>query len=304
MKRKRKRSHELEWFNEWPNELRCELFGFLGENERKFLNQLRVFGNLWKKSNQCLDQIFRENHPNHVHPLSLGAPYRYQGVLAGWYLANYSHYVLDANRHSQSKRKAKEIYLKGDSAYSYNADKYTHIEVKPSVASILTESGVYESGPLSGIWSFKIASVSLRHCESSKFQVYSRLWSYVLPLKEKNYWPLINVFEEFNNTSRPLSETEKDLFQEFVERKEKKESRQVIVTKTQFLQNMNEQFQMDKWINCIDFPSFVLVGGSVLGCLMKEPFAKKKQDLDFFWCANESDYYHFFDAYHSRKSVV
>lgn len=48
--------------------------------------------------------------------------------------------------------------------------------------------------------------------------------------------------------------------------------------------DMDENFKLEIWKNFINWKHFVLLGGSVLKCILVDSFeSASQQDVDFFW---------------------
>jgi hypothetical protein len=122
-----------------------------------------------------------------------------------------------------------------------------------------------------------------------KFQLYSR----VLPYKSKEIGKSISLYDNLYLISpRELNKFEQELFHI----PEKMETKPLsIVSFEEFNSNLNKFFSFDKWKDSISWRNFKMVGGSILKCLLKDPFESKGQDIDLFFYG---DYYLFDSLYY------
>ncbi|CAF5160155.1 unnamed protein product, partial [Rotaria magnacalcarata] len=51
----------------------------------------------------------------------------------------------------------------------------------------------------------------------------------------------------------------------------------------QFIKNLKSQYEYDIWGSYIDWNLFVIAGGSIVSCLLVQPFTGNTSDIDLFF---------------------
>lgn len=213
------------------------------------------------------------------HDISSSNEYLYEATLMGWILDNYPNHIF--NHYPYEKETFPRHGLYG----------YYPMSDRTDVQEDLNEEGLIKTVEEVGLYQREVSKVFHRSTftmmkpfhRSDVFQCYTRLFSYHL----FNIGPSISLFDKmFLFEKRELNNYETKLFDT-----PKKCSPKSICSQKEFEANLNKFFKFKKWKDLIDWKLFYLVGGSVLKCVLKEPFKSRNQDVDFFFVGSDYQEY-------------
>jgi hypothetical protein len=259
----------------------------------KFLAVEKQFIKLWKNIENSL---YYDEDPFYI----LAYEYLKQDNLRDFFVLADIQVVLNFVHHKRVRGKIEKIWKEIDLIQSVPREIlqniFTYLDVESlKVVSYATskhldwvksdESMIQTMLKKSNSIKEKVFSLCTPFKDTPQFQLMSRILPYELHVIAE---PL-NLYENLYLLSpRELNPLELSIFKLHGTEKPKPKS---IVSFSQFLKNFQTNFQFDKWKNFLDWDYFQIIGGSVLKCLLQDPFMSESQDIDIF--CQEDDVYNF-----------
>lgn len=278
-----------------PIELFTEIILYLDLETILNLYKTSKLFNFIPKSSLLIKSTFQRFNRKVETPLELYDEYLHQSHLVGWILDNYPHYIFKNFKPVNPKKIKREFPSQGRFS-SFNSDMVKEYIVnfdKESFQSLLIDLNLYIKEESAIFTYFCFLNIKPFY-QTPEFETFTRLFSYKIP----SIGHTINLFNSTHLFQpRELNTIEKSLFKIYRPEVNPFE----ICQSESFFENLNKFFNFDKWKDFIEWDKLFLVGGSVLKCILKDPFESSNQDLDFFFTGD--DYYDFNDSVKNTKDL-
>ncbi|CAF3265137.1 unnamed protein product [Rotaria socialis] len=131
-----------------------------------------------------------------------------------------------------------------------------------------------------GAFKMHVIAKSLKYYSTDMFFLYCRLWAFS-PFYYESSYPTLDVFDyTYLFEPRPLSVDECALFKVWGNNQSPPK---LVLNFDQFIKNLKSQYEYDIWRSYIDWNLFVIAGGSIVSCLLVQPFTGNTSDIDLFF---------------------
>eukprot|EP01105_Mastigella_eilhardi_P014341 TRINITY_DN3269_c0_g1_i6.p2 TRINITY_DN3269_c0_g1~~TRINITY_DN3269_c0_g1_i6.p2 ORF type:complete len:490 (+),score=116.07 TRINITY_DN3269_c0_g1_i6:66-1535(+) len=231
-------------------------------------------------------------------PPTLDGEYIHEASLTGWVLHNYLPYLATLNERLKLVPKSEWEHVTDESLFaSFHVDGNEGKSFE-QLQQLIETAGLWAPSNLPLYEKLCVDRICEAFPRAPCARAFKRLLPYCIELEPR----LVRVHGTVGSSllrPRKLTKWESSLFklahpESYTAPAEEPDT--LVVGPAEWAASMDALFHMDKWRDILPWHDFLLVGGSVLRCLLRKPFASDtEQDLDFF--AINMEYYAWENAF-------